>query len=86
MALIGRIRGSDHRPGCLDWSGRVGRSHCMSHSWSLLDTVTGCGGMGVGWGRLGTEEVERERETTSLNFREVSTQVFTVGKSGMSPC
>lgn len=59
VALIGSVRGRDHRPGCLDWSWRVGCSHCMSHSWSLLDAVTGCRGMGVGLGRLGTEGVER---------------------------
>lgn len=62
VALIGRVRGRDHRPGCLDWSWRVGCSHCMRYSWGLLYTVTGCRGMGVGWGRLSTEEQERKGE------------------------
>lgn len=40
----------------------------MSHSRSLLDAVTRCGGMGVSWGRLGTAGQEREeRKTRHLN-------------------
>lgn len=70
MALIGRVSSRDHRPGSLDWSWRVGRSHCMSYSRSLLDTVTCRRGMGVGRWRLGTDGEERERTLSEeVNFK-----------------
>lgn len=64
VALIGGVRSSDHGPGCLDRSSSIGRSHCVSHGWSLLHAVTGCRGMGIGRGRLGTEGEEREGNFT----------------------
>lgn len=60
VALISSVRGRDHRPGCLDRSWRIGCSHSMCYSWSLLDTVTGCRRMGVGWRRLSTKGQMRD--------------------------
>lgn len=54
MVLIGSVRGRDYRPCCLDWSWSIGCRHCVSNSGSLLDTVGGRRGMGVGWRRLST--------------------------------
>ena len=42
----------------------------MSYSRSLLDAVTCCRGMGVGWGRLGTDREEREWTLSEkVNFK-----------------
>lgn len=73
VTLIGWVRCSDDRPGCLDRGWRVGRSHSVSHSWSLLDAVTGCGGMGVGWGGLGTDETERAKSSAPSSFYKLKT-------------
>lgn len=60
VALIGWVGCRDHRPGRLDRSWRVGGCHSMYHSWGLLDTVTGCRGVGVRCRRLSTKGHERK--------------------------
>lgn len=61
VALIGRVRSRNHRPGRLDRGCRVRGRHSMSYSWGLLDTVSDCRGVGVCSGGLSAGKKKRER-------------------------